>query len=208
MAMNHSALRACCCTPPSVSASGSANLEPAELHHLGRRSYEETWRIQRAWLEERLADRRPDALLFVEHDPVFTVGRRGQEEHWRRHWPQIEVAGIPLHHVDRGGSVTYHGPGQLVVYPILRLTDHVSGVRAYVECLEEAVIQCLREWKAVIETYRVDACTAVATSAVRDAGNRDEFIGRVKRDCHLVSTPHSCTLRVRSAIGLSSFSPE
>ena len=65
---------------------------------------------------------------------------------------------------------------------ILRLGEGVDQTKRLSPAAMDRVIQCLREWKAVIETYRVDACTAVATSAVRDAGNRDEFIGRVKRD--------------------------
>jgi lipoate-protein ligase B len=94
---------------------------------------------------ERVMNSRPDTILILEHQPVYTIGRRTLVSDWGGDPTATHVNGIEIHHVNRGGSVTYHGPGQLVVYPILRLTDHVSGVRAYVEQLEEAVIQCLRQ---------------------------------------------------------------
>lgn len=94
---------------------------------------------------ERVMNSRPDTVLILEHQPVYTVGRRTLASDWGDDPSVTHVNGIEIQHVNRGGSVTYHGPGQLVVYPILRLTDHVTGVRSYVEHLEEAVIQCLLE---------------------------------------------------------------
>ncbi|NOS77476.1 MAG: lipoyl(octanoyl) transferase LipB [Nitrospira sp.] len=94
---------------------------------------------------ERVMNSRPDTILILEHQPVYTVGRRTPVSDWGDDPTATHVDGIEIHHVNRGGAVTYHGPGQLVVYPILRLTDHVRGVRAYVAQLEEAVIQCLRQ---------------------------------------------------------------
>lgn len=144
--MNDPTSRTPCLAQPLPFTPGLPDLEPADLYRLGRRPYEETWRMQRVWLEERLGNRRRDALVLVEHDPVFTVGRRGQEEHWRRHWSRIQAAGIPLHHVDRGGSVTYHGPGQLVGYPIMRLRAAYPGPRRFVWMIEETLIRTLAHW--------------------------------------------------------------
>ena len=107
--------------------------------------YADTWDLQMRLHHERVMNSRPDTILILEHQPVYTVGRRTLVSDWGGDPTATHVDGIEIHHVNRGGSVTYHGPGQLVAYPILRLTDHVRGVRAYVEQLEEAVIQCLRQ---------------------------------------------------------------
>jgi len=107
--------------------------------------YADAWELQMRLHQERVMNTRPDTILILEHQPVYTVGRRTLVSDWGNDPTATRVNGIEIHHVNRGGSVTYHGPGQLVLYPILRLTDHVSGVRTYVEQLEEAVIQCLRQ---------------------------------------------------------------
>ncbi|MCC6140452.1 MAG: lipoyl(octanoyl) transferase LipB [Nitrospira sp.] len=107
--------------------------------------YADAWELQMRLHRERVMNSRPDTILILEHQPIYTVGRRALASDWGGDPTAIHRDGIEIHHVNRGGSVTYHGPGQLVVYPILRLTDHARGVRAYVERLEEAVIQCLRQ---------------------------------------------------------------
>lgn len=106
--------------------------------------YADAWDLQMQLHRERVRNSRPDTILILEHQPVYTVGRRTLVSDWGGDPTASHRDGIEVHHVNRGGSVTYHGPGQLVLYPILRLTDHVRGVRAYVERLEEAVVQCLR----------------------------------------------------------------
>ncbi len=117
-------------------------LKPAMLKNFEQLDYAQAWGLQRRLVEERVADRRPDTLLLLEHEPVFTVGRRGKAEHWAG----LEADGHPVHHVERGGSVTYHGPGQLVGYPIVRLNGHCPGPKAYVRLLEEVVIRTLADW--------------------------------------------------------------
>jgi len=89
---------------------------------------------------ERLAGEIPDTLILLEHGPVYTAGRRWAPEHVR--WPRerIEAAGAELHLIDRGGSVTFHGPGQLVAYPVLDLGPR-PDVLAYVRALEDVVIR-------------------------------------------------------------------
>jgi lipoyl(octanoyl) transferase len=116
--------------------------------------YAEAWRLQMRLREERAADRRLDTLLLLEHSPVYTVGRTTQASHWSNGEELLSHAGIQIHSVDRGGSVTYHGPGQLVGYPILRLSHYASGPRQYVRLLEEVLIETLRSWG--LQGYRVD----------------------------------------------------
>ena len=102
-------------------------------------------------LMHRLADRRiraeiPDTLLLLEHPPVYTAGRRSDPTHilWAEH--QINAAGAELHFVDRGGSVTFHGPGQLVGYPILDLSPDRRDVARYLRDLEEVLIRTLARY--------------------------------------------------------------
>ena len=86
------------------------------------------------------ATTRVDELWLVEHEPVFTLGQAGKPEH-------VLVPGdIPVIHVDRGGQVTYHGPGQIVAYPLLDLRRLKLGVREYVHRIEQAVIDTLADW--------------------------------------------------------------
>jgi lipoyl(octanoyl) transferase len=96
---------------------------PPLVRHLGRVDYEPTWRRMQAFTEARGADQ-PDELWFLEHPPVFTLGLNGSREHL------LAPGDIPVVQVDRGGQVTYHGPGQLVVYPLLDLGRSGLGVRA------------------------------------------------------------------------------
>lgn len=116
--------------------------------------YPEAWCLQKRLHEERAGDRRPDTLLLLEHLPVYTVGRTTQTSHWSEGEENLRLAGAQIYTVDRGGSITYHGPGQLVGYPILRLAHHASGPRQYVRLLEDVIIETLRSWG--IEGYRVD----------------------------------------------------
>jgi len=122
---------------------------------LGETPYLEAWELQRAIAAEVHEGTRPDTVIFLEHPPVVTVGRRtGDEE---LHVPP----GTPVEIVetDRGGKSTFHGPGQLVCYPILDLNRHGRDVRKYCRDLEEALIQTLAEF--ALEATRIDGLTGV-----------------------------------------------
>jgi lipoyl(octanoyl) transferase len=109
------------------------------VRDLGRQAYEPVWRAMQAFTDTR-GDDTADELWLVEHDPVFTLGQAGKPEH------VLAPGDIPVLHVDRGGQVTYHGPGQLVAYPLLDLRRLKLGVRDYVCRIEQAVIDTLGEW--------------------------------------------------------------
>ena len=109
------------------------------VRELGRQPYEPVWRAMQRFTDARTADT-PDELWLVEHDPVFTLGQAGKPEH------VLAAGDIPVLHVDRGGQVTYHGPGQIVAYPLLDLRRLKVGVRDYVCRIEQAVIDTLAEW--------------------------------------------------------------
>jgi lipoate-protein ligase B len=123
----------------TASASGAVT-------QLERLDYETALTLQRKLVEDRIAALCPDTLLLLEHEPVFTAGRAARAEHWGGEEGSTQVAGIPVVRVERGGSVTYHGPGQLVGYPILTLNHYCEGPKAYVRMLEEVIIRTLRQW--------------------------------------------------------------
>jgi lipoate-protein ligase B len=116
---------------------------PCEVRWLGLADYQETWDTQLRLVRERAQGRITDQLLLLEHPHVFTLGRRGRTENVLSSDDEITAAGAQVIHSDRGGDVTYHGPGQLVGYPILLLDESERDVPRYVRRLEEAVIRTL-----------------------------------------------------------------
>ncbi|MFM7625023.1 MAG: lipoyl(octanoyl) transferase LipB, partial [Gammaproteobacteria bacterium] len=109
------------------------------VRDLGRVGYLETWRAMQDFTDRRDAAT-PDELWVLEHDPVFTLGMNADAAHL------LDAGDIPVVKVDRGGQVTYHGPGQLVVYPLLDLRRAGLGVRDLVTALEQAVIATAARW--------------------------------------------------------------
>ena len=103
------------------------------LRHLGLREYEPVWRAMQRFTDARDAST-PDEIWLVEHPPIFTLGMNGSREHL------IAPGDIPVLQIDRGGQVTYHGPGQLVIYPLIDIRRLGLGVRQLVVALERAVI--------------------------------------------------------------------
>jgi lipoyl(octanoyl) transferase len=111
------------------------------------------WALQQQIHAERLSGRRPDTLVLLEHLPVYTAGRGTKPSHLELSGPSLDGRMIPIEPVNRGGSITYHGPGQLVAYPIIALSEHAPGAKAYVHMLEEVLIRTLLQWD--IYGYRV-----------------------------------------------------
>src|SRR5438128_12591296 len=110
------------------------------IRHLGATRYEPTWRAMQAFTDARERDA-PDEVWLTEHAPIYTLGLTGRREHLKRD------NGIPVLKVDRGGQVTYHGPGQLVAYLLLDLRRMHSGVRLLVRRMESAVIELLASYQ-------------------------------------------------------------
>jgi lipoate-protein ligase B len=107
------------------------------LFDLGfRQDYQEVWDFQRRLVELRQKGNKEDCLVIVEHSHVLTLGRNGKKHN-------ILSDGLPTFEIERGGDVTYHGPGQLVVYPIISLRERSLGTKQYVERLEKVVIDAL-----------------------------------------------------------------
>jgi len=135
-------------------------LHPAcEFRDLGHLSYACAFDVQRDLVERRKRGEIPDQLLIVEHPHVVTMGRNGHMENILASPDILERAGIELHHTDRGGDATYHGPGQIVGYPILDLREWQRDVLAYVRALERVLIEALSRFG--IASERVQGATGV-----------------------------------------------
>lgn len=140
------------------------------VRDFGRQEYEPVWRAMQAYTERRDADT-PDELWCVEHPGVYTVGLNGKREHL------LAPGATPVVHVDRGGQVTYHGPGQLVLYPLLDLRRLKLGVRELVSGLEQAVI-------ALLADYGIAAVGRRDAPGVYVDGAKIAALGlRVRRGC-------------------------
>jgi len=135
---------------PSAKESGAgrtsaraAAVPICEVHWLGRVEYGEASSLQRELAEVRAAGELPDTLLLLEHPPVYTTGKRNVGSNLRH---PAEMLGAPLVVSDRGGDITFHGPGQLIAYPIIDLRGAGLGVVDYVRNLEEVIIRTLRDF--------------------------------------------------------------
>jgi lipoyl(octanoyl) transferase len=123
-------------------------MRPLEVRRLGLVSYVEALTLQRALVEERKADRVPDLLLLLQHPPVITLGVKGDggRGHVVATPERLAELGVDVHEAGRGGDVTYHGPGQIVGYPILDLKPDRCDVHRYVRDLEEVMIRVCADY--------------------------------------------------------------
>lgn len=133
-------------------------MNPPVIRRLGRVDYEPTWRAMQTLTAARTPET-PDEIWLLEHPPVFTLGQAGKREH------VLADVGIPVVAIDRGGQVTYHGPGQVVVYLLLDLKRRGYGVKELVHRLEQAVIDLLAE---------------LGVSAARRVGAPGVYVGEAK----------------------------
>ncbi|MEP7187499.1 MAG: lipoyl(octanoyl) transferase LipB [Rhodanobacter sp.] len=143
---------------------------PLKIRRLGRQPYEATWKAMSAFTDNRTADT-VDELWLLEHEPVFTLGQAGKMEH------VLAAGDIPVVPVDRGGQVTYHGPGQIVGYPLIDLRRVGIGVREMVRRLEQSLIDTMAHWD--VEAVRREGAPGVYVGQAKVAA-----LGlRVRRGC-------------------------
>ena len=144
--------------------------EPLIVRNLGREDYEPLWRRMQAFTDER-DEATTDELWFTEHPPVFTLGVNAAKEHI------LAPGDIPVVQIDRGGQVTYHGPGQLMIYPLIDLRRRGLGVRDLVTALEESVVDLLAD--AGVEARAMKDAPGVYVGDVKVAS-----VGlRIRRGC-------------------------
>ncbi len=132
-----------------------------EVRRLGVVGYDDALELQRALVEERRADRIPDTLLLLEHPHVLTLGvkRGGGRDHIIASPERLAALGVTVYEAGRGGDVTYHGPGQIVGYPIVNLKPDRQDVHRYVRDLEEVLIRTCADFR--VRAARVDGLTGV-----------------------------------------------
>ncbi len=136
----------------------------------GRQEYVPLWREMQEFTDNR-DENTPDEIWFVEHPPVFTMGLNASEEHL------LAPGDIPVVQIDRGGQVTFHGPGQLMVYPLIDLRRSKIGIRPLVTALEQSVVDLAAD-------YDIDAAARADAPGVYVAGDKLASIGlRIRRSC-------------------------
>ena len=113
-----------------------------DIQDLGKLLYKKTWNYQKKLLKKRSNNEINDTLILVEHEPVFTLGKNADENHILQNCPD----NIKTYHIERGGDVTYHGPGQLVGYPILDLRNYKKSISWYMRSLEQVIIDTLFDY--------------------------------------------------------------
>ena len=170
---------ACDRLPSPAPAGGCAQAAPCEIadhldqilvRRLGQVDYEPTWHAMRAFTDAR-DGATPDEVWLLQHPPVYTLGQAGRPEHLLRD------TGIPLVRIDRGGQITYHGPGQLVAYLLIDLHRRHLKVRELVHMMEQAIIDCLAD-------YGVDARRKAGAPGVYMGGDKIAALGlRVRNGC-------------------------
>jgi lipoyl(octanoyl) transferase len=171
-----------------------------ELYDLGSASYQPIWDLQHA-VQQRIIDekraeqkgefegkRLDDILFFVEHPHVYTLGKSGKEEHLLRSLNELQQLDAEFVKIDRGGDITYHGPGQIVGYPILDLDRHFTDVHKYLRYLEEVMIRVCADYG--FEAGRIEGATGVWVD--------DEKICAMGIRCSRWVTMHGFALNVNS----------
>jgi lipoyl(octanoyl) transferase len=152
---------------------------PLIVRKLGRRDYQPTWQAMRTFTDDR-DDDTPSELWIVEHPPVFTQGQAGRSQHL------LTPGEIPVVQTDRGGQVTYHGPGQLVIYLLISLREAGVGIRRMVEVIEQSIIDLLA-------AHGIAAEARPGAPGVYVDGRKIASLGlRVRRGC----TYHGLALNV------------
>jgi lipoyl(octanoyl) transferase len=127
-------------TVPGSTRAGGPIDAPLEARWLGRIAYRDAHALQKRLVDERAAGRIVDQLLLLEHPAVLTLGKNSDPAHILATPDELEARGIGVERIERGGEVTYHGPGQLVAYPIIRLADRGLLLRPFVRALEAALV--------------------------------------------------------------------
>lgn len=178
---------------------------------LGRMSYEDALELQRDIAEARIDNRIEDTLLLLEHPPVITIGRSGNSKNILASREILEKEGIRLYTVDRGGDVTYHGPGQLIGYPIIDLANHGKDIHLYLCGIEKSIVALLKREYAV-QTEIVQGYVGVWHSTekiaaigvtVRSWITTHGFALNVDPDMNHFAMIHPCGIRDKGVTSLS-----
>jgi len=178
---------------------------------LGRMSYEDALELQKKIAETRRDDRIEDTLLLLEHPPVITIGRSGDSKNILASRENLEREGLRVYTVDRGGDVTYHGPGQLIGYPIINLANYDKDIHLYVYRIEQSIAGLLKQEYALEAEivqgyvgvwYATEKIAAIGV-AVRSWITTHGFALNVNPDMNHFAMIHPCGIRDRGVTSLS-----
>ena len=168
---------------------------PVDTYDLGVIRFGEAWDLQRAIFDEVCEEDRNDSLLLLEHPHVFTLGRVTQQTSILFNEATLKRLDAEMFEIDRGGDVTYHGPGQLVGYPILKLSHFKEDLGWYLRALEESIIELLA-------TYSIDGCRVQGKTGVWvKAGTSEEKICAIGIKASRWCTMHGFALNVNTDLG-------
>ncbi len=134
-------------------------MQECQVIDLGLKDYKETLQLQHQLVEQKHRENLPEILLLVEHNPVITLGRSSHPENILLDKAQLEQLKIQLHYIERGGDVTYHGPGQLVAYPIFDLNNYKQETHLFLRQLEEVIIKTVESYN--LKAERIKGLTGV-----------------------------------------------
>ena len=169
---------------------------------LGLIDYEKAYRIQKEFVNKRKIGEIDDSILFAEHDAVFTIGRSGREDNLLACPDFLKKNNIKVLRVDRGGDITFHGPGQLLIYPIIDLRTRGSDLHQYLRDLEEAVIKFLSGYSITAERLEGKTGVWVAGKKIASIGvaasNWITFHGvsvNINVDLKFFSMIHPCGMK-------------
>ncbi|MGD8979869.1 MAG: lipoyl(octanoyl) transferase LipB [candidate division WOR-3 bacterium] len=133
-----------------------------QLMDLGIKGYKEVWDLQKEIHEKRVEKKIPDTLILVEHNPVITMGKSGQESNVLYPVEFLKEKGVEFYEIERGGDATFHGPGQLVGYPIFDVKYGLAGIKPFIYGIEDAIIKSLGDHN--IEAYKKEKMIGVWTA--------------------------------------------
>lgn len=162
---------------------------PFLVNDLGLLPYAEAWEIQRQVAAERAISTCIDTLLLVEHPHTYTFGSRGKREHLLLDAAELAGRGITVLDADRGGDITYHGPGQLVVYPIFKLRDYGVGIVHYLRLLEEVLMEVCASYDLMVARIRGYTGAWVDNAKVAAIGVKVDVHGITRHGFALNVTP-------------------
>ncbi|MGO4544290.1 lipoyl(octanoyl) transferase LipB [Paenibacillus sp. 2TAB23] len=183
-------------------ADNAISLRRLDAHYIGTLEYANAWELQKAYVKQIDQGEREESLLLLQHPPTYTMGSDKHPEHLLLDEDQLAERGITLFQIDRGGDITYHGPGQIVGYPLLYLDAEGLNLHGYLRSLEQVIINWLSEYG--IEAGRKPEYTGVWVGHSKIAAIGVKFNKARKRRGFVTS--HGFALNIKSGIAEEGFS--
>ncbi|MGO4350118.1 lipoyl(octanoyl) transferase LipB [Paenibacillus sp. MCAF9] len=183
-------------------ADNAKSLRRLDAQYIGMLDYAEAWELQKTYIKQIDKEERNQSLLLLQHPPTYTMGSDKHPEHLLLDEAELKERGIAFYQIDRGGDITYHGPGQLVGYPLLYLDAVGLNLHAYLRSLEQVIINWLSEYG--IEAGRKPEYTGVWVGDLKIAAIGVKF-NKARHQRGFI-TSHGFALNIKSGIAEEGFS--